>query len=76
MHTDDVSASKEGAHDTYDDKHMIMIWKDVTVWWQDDENNDNKKSPRSHGGPYYSCWLMHKDDVSASKEGAHDTYDF
>ena len=39
----------------------------------------SKKSPRSHSRPYYtpdSHKLMHTDDVSASKEGAHDTYDF
>ena len=39
----------------------------------------SKKSPRSHSRPYYSPHsrrLMHADDVSASKEGAHDTYDF
>ena len=36
-----------------------------------------KKSPRSHSRPYYSPHsrrLMHTDDVSTSKEGAHDTY--
>ena len=51
----------------------MMIGKDEMMITMD------KKSPRSHSRPYYtphSRGLMHTDDVSASKEGAHDTYDF
>ena len=48
--------------------------------FKDDENpDDSKKSTRSHWRRYYTPRghrLMHPDDVSASKEGAHDTYDF
>ena len=48
--------------------------------FKDDEKaDDSKKSTRSHWRRYYTPRghrLMHPDDVSASKEGAHDTYDF
>ena len=48
--------------------------------FKDDEKaDDSKKSTRSHWRRYYTPRghrLMQPDDVSASKEGAHDTYDF
>ena len=68
-------------------KRLKVLPLDITLtnipeeWlFKDDEKaDDSKKSTRSHWRRYYTPpghRLMHPDDVSASKEGAHDTYDF